>query len=102
MPIRLVAVRVNEETANVRRMKAKQHMNGQAPSSDLLKSGPGDMSPSFGHSTAMYSVRVWPEPAASRLLKQRSDLAWPSTPWCFPLAVSDGNTTKRGDNGSFR
>jgi hypothetical protein len=36
MPIRLVAVRVNDETANVRRMKAKRNLSSHAPSADLL------------------------------------------------------------------
>jgi len=36
MPIRLVAVRVNDETADVRRMKAKRNVSRHAPSADLL------------------------------------------------------------------
>jgi hypothetical protein len=35
--LRLIAVPVPEETANVRRMKAKKEMNGHAPSQELLK-----------------------------------------------------------------
>jgi hypothetical protein len=34
--VRLVAAKVNEETANLRRMKAKQQTNGHAPSQELL------------------------------------------------------------------
>jgi hypothetical protein len=35
--LRLIAVPASEETANLRRMKAKKEMNGHAPSQELLK-----------------------------------------------------------------
>ena len=37
VPIRLIAFPAPEETANLRRMKAKKEMNGHAPSQELLK-----------------------------------------------------------------
>jgi hypothetical protein len=37
VPIRLIAIPAPEETANLRRMKAKKEMNGHAPSQELLK-----------------------------------------------------------------
>ena len=42
---------------------------------DLFEGGPGDVSTSFGHSTAMNSLRVGPEAAAARLPEQRPDFA---------------------------